>query len=194
MKHDEPDTHDPLDPLDDAEQAWISKLAEPEPELKRTEDAFTQSVLARYQAEQTAPLLAGRIGFAPRTYAAAAALLFATVAGWYLYSQNPTAPGDPSAPEAFTNSPTPAPIEDHAPQPEPLTPVATVDPSKIKLGKLIAQTRSTVTQPATALTDNVRLNPQALRIENLLDLIDTPLPNLKQWLAPLEPDDQQSRA
>ena len=59
---------------------------------------------------------------------------------------------------------------------------------------MIAQTRSTVTQPASNLTSTVGDTPQAIRVERLLDLIETPLPDLKELLAPLTPDEQQSRA
>ena len=195
MKQDDYKHDDDLAPLDDFEQEWVDRLNEPEPALKHSEDAFVQAVLERHQPAPTERAVAGWIGLAPRALATAAALLLAAAAGWYLYTTgNPSTETtdelagnpDPTAEQQDSNVP--------APQPDPGPAVAQADPTNIKLGQMIALTRTTVTQPANNLTDGLRQTPQALRVENLLELIDTPLPDLEELLTPLKPDNQQSRA
>lgn len=184
MKDNAPTTHDDLTPQDDFERQWTALLAEREPDLPRTEDAFVQGVLDRHAAEtQGCPAIVGRVGFGTLPFAAAAALLIAALIGWYLFTNPGTAPINEGV------------VEKQDPQPdEPQLVHNGVDPAKLQLGKLISQTQTTVTKPATSLTQTVRDTPQVLRVDRLLDLIDTPIPDLKEILEPLKPADQQSRA
>jgi len=177
------DTNTPQDdlaPLDDFEQQWIGKLAEREPDLVRTEDAFVQSVLDRQVQSQAGPAVIGRIGSSLLPYAAAAAVVIAAVVGWYvLNSGTDQIPEPPFAKD---------------PQPGGAVAVDTPEQPKIALGKLIADARSTLTDPATTLTDTVREAPETLSLDNLFDFLSEPVPDLKEILAPLAPKDEQSRA
>lgn len=199
--------------LDAFEEDWVGLLAAPEADLDQSEDAFVQGVLAEHAAaclaeptvqqtpeevatqvateqaaEESTPAVAGRIAPAPRAlpYAAAAALLLAALAGWFLL--NPKQPGTAGTETAKNTQP-----DSLAPQPSTNTPVANVDPKKIKLGKLIAKAQGTVTSGPFGLAgsdDATTLLP----IDGLLDLFKNPVPDLKEILAPLEDEDQQSRA
>lgn len=183
------------EPMDAFDRAWIETLAEPEPDLKRSEQPFVQAVMQRYDrgVHRPAPV-AGRIGFGSLQFAAAAAVLLAALVGVYFLTQGG---GDPPGTGTLANNNEPNPPlsgGDNKTQPDPGRAVAPVDPTKIKLGKLIAGTQNTVTQPASELTTTLRETPNALRVESLLDLFDNPVPQIKQMLEPLKPDNRQSRA
>ena len=172
---------DELAPLDDFEQHWIDKLAEREPDLVRSEDAFVQSVLDRQAQSQAAPAVIGRIGAALLPYAAAAAIMVAAVVGWYVLTDQ----GNTTDEQPFVD------------QPQPGGAVAVVTPErpKVALGKLIANAQNTMANPATNLTETVREAPDTLSVDNLLDFLSQPVPDLNDILAPLAPkDEQQSRA
>lgn len=212
MKHnDEPNTTEPtpeptpdeLGPLDAFERAWVGKLAEPEPELSRSAESFVQGVLDKHGAAQQRPAIIGRIGdrigAGPVPYAAAAAVLIAALVGWYMLTGNGTGTDTPDSPNLAEQPNTdPADGEQNnarPTQPDPAPRVTQVDATKIPLGRMIAQTQTTVTQRASNLTAPARETPQALRMDRLLDLINSPVPDLKEWLAPLKQNnDQQSRA
>ncbi len=173
-------------PMDAFEREWTALLAEREPDLVRGEDAFVKDVLDRHEQAANRPAVIRRIGIGRAQLAAAAALVIAALVGWFVLSD--AGEGSTESEDKFVEQPP-------ATQPAEDTPVREgVDPSRLQLGRMIAQTRSTVTQPASNLTSTVRDTPQALRVERLLDLIETPVPDLKELLAPLTPDEQQSRA
>jgi hypothetical protein len=193
---------DALPPLDDFERAWTSKLSEPDAELSRSSEAFVQGVLDRHDAEVNRPAIAGRIGSAPLPFAAAAAVLIAALVGWFVMTgNNAVTDGSPQVADNDESAlPGNAAGTDRDKAPDALQPdagprVTPVDPKKIQLGRMIAQTQSTVTKPASNLSQTVSEAPQALSMQKLLDLINSPIPNLKETLEPLKPnDDQQSRA
>lgn len=172
---------DDLAPLDEFEQQWIDTLAEREPDLLRSEDAFVQSVLDRQAQSQAGPAVIGRIGSALLPFAAAAAVAIAAVVGWYVLTDQ----GNPADEQPFVDQP----------QPDDAVAVDTPERPKVALGKLIANARNTMTDPATSLTETVREAPDTLSVDNLLDFLSQPVPDLNDILAPLAPkDEQQSRA
>ena len=179
------------DTPDAFEEAWIDTLAKHDPELSATRDAFVASVLDRHRAEQARPAVAGRIGSAWLAYAAAAVIAIAGVVGWFVLQGDPQSP----TPNDFAQQPGSTAIG-QAPQPGVADAVVPANAKPIPLGRLIAQTRSTVTAPASGLTAVVRDTPDQLQVRRLLDLFDNPMPDLKELLAPLDTteDAQQSRA
>lgn len=185
--HPENSPQDDLAPLDDFEQQWVDQLAQREPDLVQSEDAFVQSVM---QAEATSlasdvPAVIGRIGTVALPYAIAAALLLAAFVGWYVLTDGATnTPSEPSIVKESTN-PT---------QPIDGSSVATHARPKIELGKLIANVQSTATSPANTLTATVSEVPETLSIDRLFDLLGDSVPDLQEILAPLKPNDEQSRA
>jgi len=175
-----------LPPLDAFEQQWVDQLAQHEPDLKQTEDAFVQSVMQAQAASATASsAVVGRIGFTLLPYAAAAAVLLAAFVGWYVLK------GD--ADEASNEQPI-ANQPGNAPQPDDASSVVTNDRPRVELGKLIAQAKSTATRPATNLTTTVSEMPETLSFDRLFDLMGDSMPDLKEILAPLEQKNEQSRA
>ncbi|MFN3165910.1 MAG: hypothetical protein ACE37H_02480 [Phycisphaeraceae bacterium] len=194
---------DELPPLDDFERVWTGQLSEPDAEWSRSAEVFVQGVLDRRDADAQRPAIVGRLGFGAASFAAAAAVLIAAVIGWYVVTGNGPAT-DGTAQIAENDEPDPPSGTHHAgqndedagpPQPDAGPRVVPVDPAKIQLGRMIAQTQSTVTKPASNLTQTVTQTPQALTMDKLLDLIKSPVPDLSEILAPLKPaDDQQSRA
>lgn len=177
--------HDDLAPLDEFELQWVDKLAQREPDLSRSEDAFVQAVLQRHTQSPHQPAVISRIGPRAMTYAAAAALLLAAVVGWYaLTADDGQTPDQPPIAQG-ANDP---------PQPDPASTVVPPERPKVALGKLIAQAQRPVSSPTMGLTTAVREMPNALSLDNLLDLMGDPVPNLKEILAPLDPKKQQSRA
>lgn len=192
MNQQKPHPSDDLQPLDAFERDWIDQLAAPEQDLTQRSDDFVQAVMDRHHAQQNPPSIAGRIGFGSMPYAAAAALLIAALVGWYLLTVNPSLTSQPDL--ATQDQDTAEPTDEQTPQPTDPSPVAPVDPTKIQLGKLIDQTQFALTQPATSLTTSLRDTPQAIQLQRLLELIENPVPNLKELLAPLDQSKQQSRA
>lgn len=185
MSEYDPDMTEPDATPDAFERGWMDTLAEPEQDLAASEDAFVQAVLSKHTAQDSPPAVAGRIGFRTRRFAAAAAIALAALAGWFVASNlNPAASGEN---EIVENS-------DKEPQPGDEPAVVPAEPEKVPLGKLIAQAQARVTGPATSLTATVRDAPESFSIQRIIELIDNPLPNLKELLAPEEPDNQQSRA
>ncbi len=194
MNKHNPVTHDDPAPLDAFEKEWTALLAEREPDLMRSEDAFVQGVLARHMNEQARPAVVGRIGFGAVSYAAAAALLLTALVGWYVLTNQDQANGTDGQTIATNGNPAPAPNQPDSLQPGRDTRVVKGEASKVKLGALIAQTRTTMTQPASNLTATVRQTPANLRVERLIQWMDAPVPDLKGFLSPLKPDNEQSRA
>lgn len=179
------DHDEALAPLDAFEQQWVDQLAQREPDLAQTEDAFVQRVMQTEAASAAGSAVIGRIGFTLLPYAIAAALLLAAFVGWSVLQDNTgDAPDSSPLAEEF-NSPT---------QPESDTPVVDPDRPKIALGVLIANAKSAATKPATTLTTSVSEAPDTLRIDRLFDLLGDSIPDLKEILAPLEPKNKQSRA
>ena len=127
-----------------------------------------------------------RIGFARLLpYAAAAAILVAAFVGWYTLNDNgSTVPDQPNL--ASLQQP------DEQPQPDDEPAVATPERPKVELGKLIAQ--ATRTNPTADLTTTVGEMPEKLSIDRLFDLMDGSVPDLKELLAPLDQNEEQSRA
>lgn len=194
---------DELPPLDDFERTWVGQLSEPDVEVSRSAKAFVQGVLDQHDAEAQRPAIVGRIGVGPLPFAAAAAVLIAAVIGWYVVTGNGPATDGTTQVAESDKADVPSHAKDNdanykntnTPQPDAGPRVDAVDPSKIQLGRMIAQTQSTVTKPASNLTQTVSETPQSLSMEKLLDLISSPVPDLNEILAPLKPaDDQQSRA
>lgn len=180
-----------LEPLDAFEAEWTRKLAEHDPELTRTGPAFTQRVLEQHTTAHPLGTIAGRITQrVAMPYAAAAGLASAAVLGWVVLT---AAPGNDTAtqPDSLANI---------APQPPIDEPVSNTNPTayaptpKVKLGQLIANAQRTATTPATSLTAVVRETADPPRFRDLLDWMDSPVPDLKELLAPLEPSNAQSRA
>lgn len=182
----QPDHDDALVPLDAFEQQWVDQLAQREPDLVQTEGAFVQSVMrAEAGALGQAPAVIGRIGKAVLPFAVAAALLLAAFVGWMAWTgDSGDAPDQPIIAHPPTNPP----------QPDSDTLVVNPDRPKVALGTLIANAKSTATDPANTMTTTVSEMPEALSIDRLFDLLGDSVPDLKEILAPLEPKDEQSRA
>lgn len=185
-EYDTNNPHDDIAELDSFEEAWVDELRRPDPELTRTSDAFVQRVMQEHQQAHSAPAIAGRIGPRLVPFAAAAALALAVYVGWVVL----TGPGAQD-PNGMAVNPDNPPL-----QPAPDPPVtANVHANKVQLGKLIAQAQSAATLPASSITETARQTPQLLTLNALIDLVDNPVPDLKELLAPLEQEeDQQSRA
>ncbi|MGB0767096.1 MAG: hypothetical protein ACPGYV_05255 [Phycisphaeraceae bacterium] len=179
------DTHNStndIEPLDDFERQWVDALNDRDPELLRSEADFVQAVLDRHDAATARPAVIARIGVRVLPYAAAAGLVAAAVVGWSLYSDATAPPLD--QPD----------IADAPNQPPPVDASDAVERPKVALGPLIARAQSAVIQPATGLTDTVQEVPDALSLDGLFNWLGEPLPDVEDILAPLEPDDNQSRA
>lgn len=181
---------DELPPLDAFEQQWVDQLAKRGADLMQSEDAFVQSVMLKADAASAAdsigqaPAVIGRIGTSFLPYAVAAALLLAACVGGYWLTQNAsTTPANEIVNQ--TNDET---------QPTDGPAVPTHARPKVALGSLIANVKTTATGPANSLTTTVSEAPQTLSIENLFDLLDGSVPDLKKILEPLEPNNEQSRA
>ncbi|MEM9346170.1 MAG: hypothetical protein AAGB26_06100 [Planctomycetota bacterium] len=172
---------DELAPLDSFEQQWIDQLAQREPELVQSEDAFVQSVMRANAEAHGAPAVLGRIGFSVLPYAVAAALLLAAFVGWSVLMQDPS---EPSTADQL-NNPT---------QPNDESVVTHNDKPKVELGKLIARVKSSATDPAKTLTTAVSEAPGALSVDRLFEVLGDSLPDLKEFFAPLESENEQSRA
>lgn len=176
-------TQDDLAPLDSFEQQWVDQLAQREPDLVRSEEAFVQSVM--HHQKQAGPAVIGRIGQAALPYAIAAALLLAAFVGWYFITDGTIdAPNQPSVANQL----------DDPTQPNDGSSVVINVRPKVELGKLIANVRSTATNPANNLTTTVSEAPETLSIDRLFDLLGDSVPDLQEILAPLETDNEQSRA
>lgn len=194
----EPAEHE-LKPHDAFEQAWMGKLAETEADLSRSGEAFVQSVMQRRSGSQGVAGVIGRIGFSTRGAVAAAAVLGLAVCGWYLLSlgdTNNTAPtglagNDNGAANAVEKD---QPDIEPALQPDVPSAVVKVDADNIPLGQMITRTRSNMSGPASKLAAVVNQAPQVLNVERLMDLLEPPVPDLKQLLSPKKKDTQQSSA
>lgn len=176
--------HDELPALDAFEQQWVDQLNRRDPELARSEEAFVQSVLQQHAAPSQANGIVGRIGWGAVPYAAAAALVLAAFAGWFVLTR-------------YTQQPAQAPVvqaPSTTPQPQGPSAVTSVERPAVDLGKLIAKARTTATNPATELTTTVSEVPEALNINRLFDVLGQSVPNLKEILAPLQQSNEQSRA
>ena len=184
----QPTPQDDLAPLDDFEQQWVDQLAQREPDLVQSEEAFVQAVMQQAEVASAAgsiPTIIGRIGTAALPYAIAAALLLAAFVGWVVLTGDTTqTPGQPPIVHQ-PNDPT---------QPIDGSSVVTNVRPKIELGKLIANVQSTATSPANTLIATVSEVPQTLSIDRLFDLLGDSVPDLQEILAPLKPNDEQSRA
>jgi hypothetical protein len=185
MNDNDPTSQNELPPLDAFEQQWVDQLAQREPDLKQTEDAFIQSVMQAEAASAAgAPAVLARIGSKPALpYAAAAAVVLAAFIGWYVLKGEP----------ASTPSEQPIANEtNNTLQPDVAPAVAETERPKVELGKLIA--RATTTNPTAQLTNTVSEMPDTLSVDRLFDLLGDSVPDLKKLLAPLEPKNEQSRA
>lgn len=175
--------HDEPTPLDAFEREWADLLSEPDPQFLRSENAFVESVMRRYSSQATTPTVIGKIGPSTLRYAMAAGLMLAVLAAWYVMQAGTTG-GSAIAPgEVAVNDP----------QPEPNVQVAHNEIRKVKIGELITQAQA-VTRPATrlTLTDLNEIEPP--RAKELLELINSPVPDFKELLAPLQANSPQSRA
>lgn len=181
MNDNNPTPKDEPTPLDSFEQQWVDQLAQRDPDLLQSEDAFVQSVMRANAEANGAPAVLGRIGFSALPYAVAAALLLAAFVGWFVLTQDDS---EPSIADQ-SNDPT-------QPGDDPV--VTGNDKPKVELGKLIAQVKSTATDPANTLTTTVSEAPDALRVDRLFEVLGDSLPDLKDFLAPLESRNEQSRA
>jgi len=205
--HDE--TRAPLPEPDGFEQRWMSLLDPAEPDQaddapSRDTEAFVAGVMDRYDAMQRNTgtkrdqAVAGRIGRAALPYAAAAAVLLAALIGGYALITDNTSGPDP-ANHLATPGPTPPDGEDDPenqtpPQPAPGPQVTHHEPPRVELGRLITQTQALATRPDPDLIKTLNQTRQTLDLNNLLEVVNRPLPDLQQLLAPLKQDDQQSRA
>lgn len=79
-------------------------------------------------------------------------------------------------------------------QPGGIEPVPPIERATIPLGGLITQAQSTATRPATGLTQLVGDVPASLNLNKLIDMVNNPVPDLNELLAPLKPSETQSRA
>jgi negative regulator of sigma E activity len=188
MNERDPQTREDLAPLDTFESQWIEALAERDPELKKSEDAFVDAVIqqaASAQVSSHASAVLARIGTAALPYAVAAAVMLAVLVGWSILQggtvQTPDRPPMAEQP-ANTLQPDDAPAVTQAERPN------------IRLGKLIANAKSAATMPANNLTATVSETPDHLSIDRLFDLVGESLPDLNDILKTQEPDEQQSRA
>lgn len=178
-------SEDELPELDAFEQQWVDQLAQREPDLVQTEEAFVQSVMHKSETASTAgqPAVIARIGAAVLPYAVAAAVLLAGFLGWVALN------------ELMTDEQSVAQEDDDTPQPDEGLMVERPERPPVQLGALIANVKSTATNPANTLTETVSEAPEALSVDRLFDLMGDSVPDLKELLAPLEPDNkQQSRA
>lgn len=174
-----------LPELDAFEQQWVDQLANREPDLVQTEEAFVQSVMNKAEAASAAgrPAVIARIGAAVLPYAVAAAVLLAGFAGWIALK------------DSITDEQSVAQEDSDTPQPDEGLMVERPERPPVQLGALIANVKSTATTPANTLTETVSEAPEALSVDRLFDLMGDSVPDLKELLAPLEPDnEQQSRA
>ena len=182
----QPEHDEDLAPLDAFEQQWVDQLAQREPDLVQSEDAFVESVMRQAEAPSSAvspPAVLARIGTAALPYAIAAAVLLAGVVGWAVLNDSMS---DADQPPVVGNDDPTQPIDGSA--------VAQVDRPKVALGSLIANAKATATNPADTLTTTVNEVPKAVSIDRLFELLDEGVPDLKELLEPLEPKDEQSRA
>ncbi|MBX2850793.1 MAG: hypothetical protein KTR15_03495 [Phycisphaeraceae bacterium] len=182
MNETNPTPEEELAPLDPFEQQWIDQLAQREPGVVQSEDAFVQSVMSRHAQESAGPAVIGRIGQAVLPYAVAAAVLLVGFVGWVVLK------------DQITDEPSVVKEEADPSQPGEDPAVVITDRPKVELGKLIANVKSTATSPATSLTDTVSEAPETLNVGRLFDLLDGSVPDLKKILAPLEAKNEQSRA
>lgn len=172
-----------LAPLDAFEQQWVDQLAQREPDLVQTEDAFVQSVMQAEAASAAgSPAVLARIGRAILPYAVAAAVLLVGYVGFVVLKNE------------LTDEPTIAKENIEPTQPDDAPSVVPHVQPKVELGKLIANVKSTATSPATNLPTTVSEASQTISIDRLFDLLDGSVPNLKELMAPLEAKDEQSRA
>lgn len=184
-QHDHSDAPAPLDVF---EQQWADQLAQREPDLVQSEEAFVQAVMQQAKPcakAMHAPAVIGRIGKTALPYAVAAALLFAAFIGWgILTSETDNTPNQPDIAKQPA-APT---------QPDSDPPVVTPDRPKVALGTLIANAKITATDPANTLTNTVGALPDTLNIDRLFDLLGDSVPDLKEILTPAKPNNEQSRA
>lgn len=187
-QHTELENDEALAPLDAFEQQWVDQLAQREPDLVLTEEAFVQSVIQQAEAASavgSSSTVLARIGGTALPYAAAAALLLAAYVGWAMWIGETSSTTDQPEIANQSNNPT---------QPEDTAPVVSPDRPKVALGTLIANAKATATEPANTLTSTVSEAPKALSVDRLFDLLGDSVPDLKEILAPLEPKREQSRA
>jgi hypothetical protein len=171
-----------LAPLDPFEQQWVDQLAQREPDLVQSEDAFVRTVMNKHAQPPAGPAVIGRIGQAVLPYAVAAAVLLVGFVGWVVLKDQIIE--EPGIAEDIVTPP----------QPGDNPAVTHVDRPTIELGKLIGNVKSTATSQATSLPDTVSEAPEALNVDRLFDLFDGSVPDLKELLAPLEEKNEQSRA
>lgn len=171
-------------PLDSFEQQWVDQLAQREPDLVQSENAFVRSVMLKAEAASAAgkpPAVIERIGRVVLPYAVAAAVLLAGFVSWVVL--NNTLISDAGIADEQTDPPQP----DESPL------VVTPERPKVEVGKLIASATGGG-NPASDLTTTVSDMNETLDIDRLFDLVGDSVPNLKEILAPLEPKNEQSRA
>lgn len=177
-----------LAPLDPFERQWADQLAQRDPELTQTEDAFVQTVMRQVETTNAAgqtPAVVGRIGTATLPYAVAAGLmLLAFIGGYWLIPDAGVAPHN----DSIAKQP------DNPTQPGSQSTVAANDRPKVALGSLIANAKTTATGPANRLTATVSDTSNTLSIDRLFNLLDGSVPDFKELLEPLEPKNEQSRA
>ena len=178
-----PTVEDEHAPLDSFEQEWIDALNRPDPELSRSGEDFVARVMQAHAEPGRSASVIGRIQPRRLPLAVAAALAMAAYLGWSLFLNGSSTP--PSPPIVNQS----APVQPHSNGPVPPTERAT-----IPLGGLIAQAQSTATRPAMGLAQVVEDVPAALNLKKLIDLVNNPVPDLNELLAPLKPTETHSRA
>ena len=184
MNETNPQPTEELAPLDSFEQQWVDQLTQREPDLVQSEDAFVQAVMHKAEAASAAghpSAVIGRIGRAVLPYAVAAAVLLAGFVGWVVLN------------DALSDDTEIAKEENDPSQPIEGLVVDTPDPPKVEVGKLIASATASG-NPANDLTTTVNDMNENLSVDRLLELMGDSVPNLKEILAPLEPENEQSRA
>lgn len=205
-KHqDQPDA--PMAPLpepDAFERRWISLLDADAPDKADDDaEAFVAGVMDRYDAmrhpaSRSDHAVAGRIGHSALPYAAAAAVLLAAFIGGYaLLTGNPpgTAPTDQlAAPGPTTPNDANTQENNAPPQPDAASRVVSGEPAKVELGRLIGQTQALATRPDPDLIKTLNQTRQMLDLGELIEVVNRPLPDLRELLAPLKQEDPQSRA
>ena len=181
MNETNPQPTEELAPLDSFEQQWVDQLNQREPDLVQSEDAFVQSVMQQHAQTTASPAVIGRIGRAVLPYAVAAAVLLAGFVGWAVLN------------DALTDDTDIAQDQNDSPQPDEGLVVDTPDRPKVEVGKLIANATASG-NPANDLTTTVSDMNENLSVDRLFDLLGDSVPDLKEILAPLEPENEQSRA
>lgn len=181
-----------LAPLDAFEQQWVDHLAQRDPDLVQSEQAFVQSIMQQAEVASAAgsvDTILARIGRTALPFAIAAAL---SLAAWVGYNTLTSTPNIATNDQPLANQ------NNDPSQPDDESAVSmnnqADDRPKVAIGRLIANAKSTATSPANNLTSAVHDAPETLSIDRLWNLVGESVPNLKEILAPLDSSNEQSRA